>query len=95
VSLASASAIPEQKEDLNSKILLEAKDLKVSFHTDEGDVAAVNGISFTVKRGRTLGIVGESGSGKTVACNAVMQLLPKTASEPSAAVKLRWFSRNR
>ncbi len=76
---ASANAIPEQKKDVNSEILLEVKDLGVSFHTDEGIVAAVNGINFTVKRGRTLGIVGESGSGKTVACNAVMQLLPKTA----------------
>ena len=79
VSIASQSTTAEQQEDIGSEVLIEVRDLKVSFHTDEGIVEAVNGISYTVKRGRTLGIVGESGSGKTVACNAIMQLLPKTA----------------
>ncbi len=60
-------------------VLLEVKDLKVSFNTDEGVVLAVNGISLTVKQGQTLGIVGESGSGKSVSTKAIMQLLPGTA----------------
>jgi peptide/nickel transport system ATP-binding protein len=71
--------MPEQKENISDKVLFEVKDLTVSFHTDEGIVKAVNGISYTVNHGKTLGIVGESGSGKSVACSAILQLLPKTA----------------
>ncbi len=75
----STSVKPGQGEDISSKVLFEIKDLMVSFHTDEGIVKAVNGISYTVDRGKILGIVGESGSGKSVACSAILQLLPKTA----------------
>ncbi len=75
----STIVMPEQRENISDKILFEVKDLTVSFHTDEGIVKAVNEISYTVNSGKTLGIVGESGSGKSVACSAVLQLLPKTA----------------
>jgi peptide/nickel transport system ATP-binding protein len=59
--------------------LLEVQDLEVSFRTDEGQLTAVAGISFSVPKGKTLGIVGESGSGKSVATRSLMQLLPSNA----------------
>jgi peptide/nickel transport system ATP-binding protein len=57
--------------------LLEVEDVKTHFKTGRGLVRAVDGVSFSLERGRTLGIVGESGSGKTVLSRSVMGLLPK------------------
>ena len=54
--------------------LLEVEDLRVHFETEDGLVKAVDGISYTVDRGQTLGIVGESGSGKSVSSLTVMGL---------------------
>ncbi|MBW8483376.1 ABC transporter ATP-binding protein [Actinomadura parmotrematis] len=56
--------------------LLEVTDLRVSFNTADGVVHAVRGMSFSVDRGRTLGIVGESGSGKSVSTQTLMRLTP-------------------
>ena len=60
--------------DRTGKPFLELKDLQVHFPTDDGLVKAVNGLSFTLERGKTLGIVGESGSGKSVSSLAIMGL---------------------
>ncbi|MFL5136510.1 MAG: dipeptide ABC transporter ATP-binding protein [Microvirga sp.] len=56
--------------------LLDVRDLKTSFKTDDGVVQAVDGISFTVEKGQTLAIVGESGCGKSVTCLSIMGLNP-------------------
>ena len=57
--------------------VLEVRDLVTSFDTDSGRLKAVDGVSFQVRRGRTLGIVGESGCGKSVTAFSIMQLLPR------------------
>jgi len=61
---------------MEKKKLLEVKNLVTTFKTDEGEVRAVNDISFTLYRGETVGIVGESGSGKSVTSLSIMRLIP-------------------
>ncbi len=60
---------------MDSKYILEVKDLHTTFKTDKGEVHAVNGINFNLEPGKTLGIVGESGSGKSVSAYSIMQIL--------------------
>ena len=57
--------------------LLEIKDLKTYFNTDEGIARAVDGMDLTIGRGKTLGVIGESGCGKSVSALSVMQLIPQ------------------
>jgi len=64
-----------------SEKILEVKDLVVQFRTDRGRITAVNGVSFDLYKGKTLGIVGESGSGKSVTALAVMRLIPNPPGE--------------
>ena len=72
----------------SSEPLLVVDGLRVSFPTSDGEAVAVDGMSFTVEPGRTLGIVGESGSGKSVTSMAVLGLLP-TNARVTGSVRLR------
>ena len=63
--------------------LLEVKNLRVTFKTEDGMVRAVNGLSYAIEKGSTLGIVGESGSGKSVSALSVMRLIPTPPGEIS------------
>jgi peptide/nickel transport system ATP-binding protein len=63
----------------SGEALLDIHDLRTYFATDDGIVGAVDGVSFTVEPGKTLGIVGESGCGKSVTNLTIMGLYPKTA----------------
>lgn len=62
---------------LPADTILEVRDLVTTFDTDAGRLTAVDGVSFHVRRGRTLGIVGESGCGKSVTALSIMRLLPQ------------------
>ena len=68
--------------------LLEVNDLRTSFFTDAGEVKAVNGVSFSLERGKVLGIVGESGSGKSVTAYSILQILAGTGKIVGGSVKL-------
>jgi peptide/nickel transport system ATP-binding protein len=59
----------------NSDLLLEVTDLKTQFFTEDGVVRAVDGVSFDMKRGETLGIVGESGCGKSVTARSILRIV--------------------
>ncbi len=60
--------------------LLEVNELRTQFRTDDGVVKAVDGVSFSVEKGQTLGIVGESGCGKSVTCLTIMGLNPRRST---------------
>ena len=69
--------------------LLEVRDLRVHFPTEDGLVKAVDGVSFTIERGETLGVVGESGSGKSVSFLTVMGLINRKSAQVTGEVLFR------
>jgi peptide/nickel transport system ATP-binding protein len=71
-----------------SSAMLEVRDLRIHFPTDDGIVKAVDGVSFSLDRGKTLGIVGESGSGKSVTSLGILGLHQHTRAEISGSVLL-------
>jgi len=69
--------------------LLEVKELKTSFYTEEGEVEAVRGIDFEIKKGEILGLVGESGSGKSVTAKSIMGLIQNPGEIKSGSIKFQ------
>ena len=74
-------SVIETKQD----VLLEVEDLHVEVLTAEGWQVVVDGVSFSLRRGETLGLVGESGSGKSVSCLSIANLMPKRQTRVSAS----------
>ena len=66
--------------------LVEVRDLVVRFRTDEGIVSAVNGVSFVITIGKTMGLVGESGCGKSVTASSIMSILPNNGWIDSGSI---------
>ena len=77
------------EEVKNTDYVLEVENLHTCFHTESGDVNAVNGLSMTLEAGKTLGIVGESGSGKSVTAYSIMQILAETGEITEGSVKYK------
>ncbi len=75
---ATEEKVREKVKENEEGNILEVKNLHTSFFTDSGEVKAVNGVSFNLKKGKILGVVGESGSGKSVTAYSIMQILADT-----------------
>ena len=69
--------------------LLEVRNLQTSFYTDDGEVKAVDGVSFSLPKGKTLGIVGESGSGKSITALSILQLLAKNGKIVDGEIRFK------
>lgn len=73
-----------KEQPATDDVVLDVKDLVTSFQTEHGRVRAVDGVSFKITNGKTLGVVGESGCGKSVTALSLMRLLPKPAGRIDA-----------
>jgi len=73
--MSDSQDIAVSKHPDERQVALEVKDLQVHYATPQGDVIAVNGVSFKVYRGELIGLVGESGCGKTTTAMAILRLV--------------------
>ena len=74
--------------DTGSRALLQVQDLTMSYHTRQGEVRAVDGVSFSVERGQGLGLVGESGCGKSSIALSLLKILPESARISAGSIML-------
>lgn len=75
-------------DNVRDEPVLSVEGLKTSFQTERGDVRAVDGVSFEISAGETLGLVGESGSGKSVTAMSILRLVPKPGRIESGTIRL-------
>ena len=85
---AELGAPPSGPRALDTPVVLEVKDLKTHFFLREGTVRAVDGVSYRLLRGRTLGVVGESGCGKSVTAQSVLRIVPRPGKIVSGEILL-------
>src|SRR2546427_13049217 len=69
--------VREQREAAMEQPLLDIRSLRTQFFTDDGLVRAVDGVSYSLERGETVGVVGESGCGKSVTALSILRLIPE------------------
>ncbi|HVU24136.1 MAG TPA: ABC transporter ATP-binding protein [Opitutus sp.] len=74
---------------MSADAILEVADLKTHFFTDDGELTAVDGVSFSIPRGRTLALVGESGCGKSVTSYSILRLVQKPGRIVGGQIRLR------
>ena len=73
--------------DAPPRAFLDVRDLVVHFPTEDGLVRAVDGVTFTLERGKTLAIVGESGCGKSVTAMSILRLIPEPPGKIAGAIR--------